>query len=160
MNNHLVKNWNACVGADDEIYILGDFAFGNGRDANYILRQLAGKKYLVKGNHDHLYLEDKDFDLSLFEWVKDFHILRHEHCDFALFHYPILEWPGFYEGAYHLYGHVHNRTPQMLHNLTGKAVNVGVDVQNFAPVSIQDILTQVSLKNPSPDFGTKKPQEA
>ena len=27
---------------------------------------------MIRGNHDERYLKDKDFDISRFEWVKDY----------------------------------------------------------------------------------------
>lgn len=147
MNDVLVRNWNSYVTDRDEIYILGDFMYGgNGRDANYILSRLNGKKYLIRGNHDDSYLKDEDFDHTLFEWVKDFHILHHDKCEYVLFHYPILEWPGFHSGAYHLYGHIHNsvtlRPEKHLTVFGHRAVNVGVDMQCFFPINIQNVTIQ------------------
>jgi calcineurin-like phosphoesterase family protein len=152
MNNVLVRNWNSCVTDRDEVYILGDFLVGgNARDANHTLRRMKGKKYLVRGNHDDTYLEDSEFDLSLFGWVKDFFILRHDNCDYVLCHYPLLEWPGFHDGAYHLYGHIHN-APALRPDerrfgvLKGhRSANAGVDVQDFFPVSIEDVTIQALL---------------
>lgn len=152
MNNVLIRNWNSYVTDRDEVYVLGDFLFGgNAKDANYTLRRMKGKKYLIRGNHDDTYLKDSEFDHSLFEWVKDFFILRHDNCDFVLFHYPILEWPGFYSGACHLYGHIHNAPllrPDEKHfsALKGhRSVNVGVDVHDFFPVNIKDVTIQALL---------------
>lgn len=33
---------------------------------------LKGRLYLIRGNHDERYLRDKDFDVSRFEWVRDY----------------------------------------------------------------------------------------
>ena len=52
MNQALIKNWNDKVGANDEIYILGDFTMKGAELATEILSQLKGKKHLIKGNHD------------------------------------------------------------------------------------------------------------
>jgi len=145
MNSTLIQNWNTYVTDFDEIYILGDFLFrGDGRDANGILARLKGKKYLIRGNHDK-FLDDPNFDSSYFEWVKDYYVLNYEKQKFVLFHYPILEWQGFFRDTIHLYGHVHNsgKDPQQARRLKvlgARAINVGVDVNNFYPVSIKDIL--------------------
>ena len=96
MNDTLIHNWNAYVTDYDEIYILGDFLYkGNGSDANKILRRLAGKKYLIRGNHDK-FLDDPEFDTTLFEWVRSYYELEYQKQKFVLFHYPILEWQGFF----------------------------------------------------------------
>jgi hypothetical protein len=40
--------------------------------------------------------------------MKDYYLLVYQKRKFALFHYPILEWDGFFHDSIHLYGHVHN----------------------------------------------------
>lgn len=150
MNYMLIRNWNSYVSDRDEIYILGDFVFrGNGADANKILNKLNGKKYLIKGNHDK-FLNDTEFDHSLFEWVKDYHVLDYKKTKFVLFHYPILEWAGYFRGSIHLYGHVHTAckdpTQKPRFDVLGdRAINVGVDVNNYFPISIETILKKLEL---------------
>ena len=145
MNNKLIENWNSCVSNDDEIYVLGDFMFkGNGIEGNNILQRLNGIKYLIKGNHDK-YIEDEAFDKDGFVWIKDYYVLNFQKIKIVLFHYPIFEWEGFFGDAIHLYGHVHNCSKnaeqQKRLNLLGKmAINVGVDVNGFSPVSIQTVM--------------------
>lgn len=145
MNHMLIRNWNSYITNNDEIYILGDFIYkGNGKQANALLSRLHGKKYLIKGNHDN-FLNDPNFDITLFEWVKDYYVLDYKKIKFVLFHYPILEWAGYFRNSIHLYGHVHNACKDPLQKarldiLGDKAINVGVDVNNYFPISIEDIL--------------------
>ena len=145
MNRKLTQNWNAYITDKDEVYILGDFIYkSTAEEAAQIIRKLKGKKYLIKGNHD-LFLEDANFNTSVFEWIKDYHILVYKKLKLVLFHYPILEWQGFFGNALHLYGHVHNaqKDPSQAERfaiLGERAVNVGVDVNNFFPVSIESII--------------------
>lgn len=142
MNKQLIKNWNSVVASPkDKIYILGDFLYrGTGEQANAILKQLQGKKFLVKGNHEQ-YLKDKAFDLSLFEWVKDYHTLKYYKRKFVLFHYPILEWDGYFRVAIHLYGHVHDTQTSHFDSISGpRAVNVGADMIGYKPISIDEVM--------------------
>jgi len=111
---------------------------GSALQANEILKKLKGKKYLIKGNHDD-YANKTGFDASAFEWVKDYEVLSYNDARFILFHYPILEWAHYYRKSAHLYGHVHNHTSNILNALDKRAINVGVDVNNFYPISIKDI---------------------
>lgn len=149
MNRILIQNWNSYVTQYDEIYILGDFIFkGDAQQANKLLKTLNGKKYLIRGNHDN-YLNDDNFDKDAFEWIKDYHVLDYKKRKFVLFHYPILEWAGFFRDSIHLYGHVHNsvKDPEQKKRLDilGKhALNVGVDVNNFFPVSIENIIKKIN----------------
>ena len=145
----VVYNWNSYVTDNDDIYILGDFIYkGTGLDANKILGMLKGRKYLIQGNHEK-YLTDIKFNLKLFEWIKDYHVLRLEGgLKIILFHFPILSWDGFNHGSIHLYGHVHNcrKNPEQRKRLSllGKrAINVGVDENKYFPLSIEKIMKMV-----------------
>lgn len=122
MHDYMILQWNAHVKKKDEVYILGDFSLGSGEETNEILRQLSGKLYLIKGNHDR-YLKDKAFDLGRFEWVKPYAEIRDGGKKLILSHYPILCYNGQYhlnrDGKarnYMLYGHVHNSFDEMLMN--------------------------------------------
>lgn len=148
MNQTLIRNWNSYVSNHDEIYILGDFSFATDGRVNQTLKNLNGKKYLIKGNHDK-YLKSDDFDTSLFEWIKDYYVLNYKKVKFILFHYPILEWDGYFKDNIHLYGHVHNSNKDNEQNarlkvLGKRAYNVGVDVNNFFPISIEKIIEIVN----------------
>ncbi|MFD1421261.1 metallophosphoesterase [Lactiplantibacillus songbeiensis] len=148
MNQQLIKNWNQVVQSPkDEVYILGDFVYhGTGEQANQILRQLRGRKYLIKGNHE-AYLNDENFDQSLFEWIKDYHELNYHKRKFVLFHYPILEWNGYYHQAIQLYGHVHDTRTDYFNGLLGpNAVNVGADMINYRPISIDEVIDLVNTR--------------
>jgi calcineurin-like phosphoesterase family protein len=139
MDNVLIRNWNRTVAPNDDIYILGDFSWKSPERAhNYVLR-LSGHKFFIRGNHDK-FLANYSCYSSDFEWVKDYHVLRCDGRMFVLFHYPIAEWDGFYRDAIHLYGHVHN-SPQsaMRIDSTALSFNVGVDTNEFTPVSIAEI---------------------
>ena len=108
MNQKIINNWNTLISDKDEIYILGDFIHkGNGMDAENLIKNLNGKKYLIEGNHDN-FLDDMNFNKSNFEWVKNYHVLNYQKIKLVLFHYPIFEWEGYFGDTIHLYGHVHN----------------------------------------------------
>ena len=146
MNKAMVERWNRYISANDEVYILGDFMYkGTGQQANVILSKLNGKKYLIKGNHEK-YLEAPEFNLKAFEWIKDYFVLHHDGIEFVLFHFPMLSWHKSHRGSIHLYGHVHNsgekdpKFGEKLKILGPKAINVGVDVNDFYPVSIKQII--------------------
>lgn len=141
MNSALIENWNNLVKDDDDIYILGDFAFKGASFVVELLEKLKGKKYLVKGNHDKFVMQE-EFDQSQFVWIKDYFELKYEDKYFILFHFPILEWNGMYRNSYHLHGHQHNYYDyNILQKRTNrKLYDVGVDANNYAPVSIEYIL--------------------
>ena len=146
MNREMIERWNSYVTDRDEIYVLGDFLYkGTAKEANEILSRLKGRKYLLRGNHEK-YLNDPMFRQAAFAWVRDYHVLDYEGIEIILFHFPILQWHKSHRGSVHLYGHVHNsgtRHPELgekLEMLGKKAINVGVDVNDFYPVSIKQII--------------------
>ena len=143
MNATLIDNWNSVVTEEDEVYILGDLSFkGNVSRINIILRQLLGKKYLIRGNHDK-YLDAYQFDKSNYVWVKDYYELDYNNAKLILFHYPIYEWAHFYRKSAHLYGHNHRPKKPPFEEWGQRSFNVGVDLNEFKPVSIEKIYSKI-----------------
>ena len=162
MNSVMIDKWNSYVTDQDEIYVLGDFLYkASAREANEILSRLKGRKYLIKGNHER-YLEDPHFNVNAFKWIKDYYILKGEkRIDIVLFHFPMLSWYKSHYGSIHLYGHVHNnetKNPEFgekLQSLGPRAINVGVDVNDFYPVSIKSIMDRVENNKNNAQKGEK-----
>ena len=143
MDEHLIQKWNAKVKKGDEVYIVGDFGFVKGKRANDILRRLNGRKYLIKGNHDNYFLNDKEFDKSNFVWVKDYASIKDGDTAICMFHYPIAVWDRQHHGALHFYGHVHSNKDghhPLLFELGDNAFNVGCDVYNYEPMSLDELI--------------------
>ena len=121
MNEYIIEQWNKKVRKNDEVVILGDLSYGNGIQTNEILNRLKGKLFLIRGNHDKLYLEDKNFDSSRFGWIRDYAELNDDRKKVILCHYPICCYNGQYRTdergnskTYMLYGHIHNSREQTL----------------------------------------------
>lgn len=137
MDRILLQNYNSVVRQNDTVYILGDICHHMKiEDADNLIRKLNGKKYLIVGNHD------KKYDPRLFEDIKDFMKISVEGRNFALMHYPMLSWPKKSSGGYQLHGHIHAR---MEYNEKNRAegirrYDVGVDANNFFPVSVKQII--------------------
>ena len=146
MDNEMINNWNKTVDKSDSVYILGDFCFADKNYAINILNKLNGQKFLIKGNHDSI-IKDKEV-ASKFGWIKDYYVLKNDKLKFVLFHYPIQVWDCKHHCSIHLYGHVHSNKDNhhpLLENLEN-AYNVGVDVNNFAPIEINEILEKLNYK--------------
>jgi len=152
MNEVLIKNWNAVVRPEDQIFHLGDFAFCPPDKAANIARRLNGKKYLIKGNHDRQ--KTVQAILPFFEWAKDTHLLtvqdkasQYGNQQIWLSHYCHLVWPQQGYGTFHLFAHSHGKgnIPFGL-----KAMDVGVDCWDFYPVGYDTIKLCMA------QLGTKK----
>ena len=102
MFDTLLNNWNSRITKNDEVYVLGDFAWKNDDGLDF-LNKANGKKFLIKGNHDKL---NKDME-NKFIWVKEYAVIKDNGNHIVLFHYPIAHWQNADYGNIHLYGHIH-----------------------------------------------------
>jgi calcineurin-like phosphoesterase family protein len=156
MNDLLIQRWNERVKDQDEVYFLGDFAFCGTTKALDILEQLKGKKYAIRGNHDHT-LFKKDPIKDHFVWIRDYYNLRVQdvrqsdeeetdisyHQPIILCHFPILSWDGMARGAWHLHGHCHGSLP----STRAMRLDVGVDTNNLSPYSYEEIKKIMTLRS-------------
>lgn len=140
MDNTLISNWNSTVTDEDDIYILGDITLK--RDVEYILpilKKLKGRKYLIKGNHDHFIKHE--ILAEEFVWIKDYYELKYNKRKFVLCHYPFEEWNNSYRGSYHLHGHQHNPTTYNISQSKPKRkYDVGCDANDYKPVLLDNII--------------------
>lgn len=148
MNEALIKNWNSIVQPEDQLFHLGDFAFCPPDKAANVARRLHGKKHLILGNHDRK--KTLDAIEPFFEWVKDTHLLtvqdknnQYGNQQIWLSHYAHLCWPEMSYGSYHLFGHSHGKCCVPF---TAKAMDVGVDSNNFYPVSYEQVKLYMSQR--------------
>lgn len=147
MDSDIISRWNSKVTSQDVVYHCGDFSFGDEERVGEILDQLKfAHLYLLKGNHEKPFCNyirnnnPKRVTLcsSYMEIYDDKRNL------FVLCHYPILEWNQCHRGSYHCYGHVHNKYMHEIVNY--RAVDVGVDAQNYYPVSTDEIIKQCEYR--------------
>lgn len=138
MDQTILRNLEACVGWDDDLYIVGDFSFGGESSRSYVqncFNRIPGKKHLIIGNHD------TKATLSL-GWtsVQIIAEIKDGEQSLVLCHYPMITFNGARRGALQIFGHVHG-------NWQGSrnAVNVGVDVWNFLPVRVGDIQRRAKM---------------
>lgn len=144
-DNEMINRWNKTVAPDDLVLILGDFSFRKSKDTETLLKELNGDKVLIKGNHD-IFLEDKDFDKSLFKAIYDYKETKYKGQEIALMHYPIQEFKHMdreISPAVLLFGHIHSGRVM----IPKHSFNVGVDVNNYAPVNIKDAIKQALENN-------------
>lgn len=142
MNMTLIYNWNSRVKKDDMVIHVGDFCFKNsstGKDgeglvfkADHYYNQLNGNIVFIKGNHDkHNFLNTKIENL-VFGYGNEKYFVTHRPEDISEIY------------GVNLVGHVHEKW-KIQKTLCGNFIyNVGVDVQKFQPVSMQEILGDLS----------------
>ena len=134
MDETLIGNINEMVGPDDTLWILGDFAWKEPK--KYLTYIYCKHIHILQGNHDHpnqlskavFGLMGKGVDIILEPSIVDMKIDLQR---ITLCHYPMLSWRASHYGTWHLFGHVHGN----LKHPSPHAIDVGVDVNEFTPVS-------------------------
>ena len=146
-DEELIKRWNDIVPKDGIVFHLGDVAFGHNKRVHEILEQLNGTIHLVIGNHDWKNIIEQQAwrFLSMNQQLK----LKINNKNIILNHYPLLCFAGAWKGlnaTWQLFGHVHSGPysdigidHQRLVNLFTTQYDVGVDNNDFRPVSFKDV---------------------
>ncbi|HEY9713421.1 MAG TPA: metallophosphoesterase family protein [Chroococcales cyanobacterium] len=146
----MIANWNEVVERDDEVYFLGDFSLDFKR-MKQVVPLLRGRIHLIAGNHDLCHPCHHNGSAYLARYVDagfvdicESTFLPIEGEQVMLSHLPYYDiddedsrYPEFKpndDGNWLLHGHVHQRW-----KIKGRQINVGVDVWDYYPVSIQEI---------------------
>lgn len=142
-------NWNLCVGSDDPVLHLGDLCFMQGW-----LEGLNGRKFLLKGNHDHekpSWYREQGFEMLEGAEHTPYTsrkrgTIRYKHGFYwdapdgrrVLFsHFPdetVLNWD------VNIHGHIHNNPYSEDLDTSRNYVNVSVEVINYTPVRLEELL--------------------
>lgn len=151
MNEALIDNWNGTVGADDEVYVLGDMCLGRIAETLPLVGLLNGRKTLVPGNHDRCWKGHKkgwekweekyvDAGFLLIDHGPTFLTFDPDCPEVQLHHFPYhgdshgedryADSRPVDHGGWLLHGHVHDAW-----QVKDRQINVGVDVHNYRPVN-------------------------
>ena len=143
MNEVLIENWNRVISPGDTVFHLGDFCLGGSLEWTNVLDRLNGKMHLILGNHDMKNI--RQGYINRFEnVVMQMHIEIGKRCIY-LNHYPFLCFGGSYRDVWQLFGHVHTSPHNTgldaprLKALFPTQYDVGVDNNNFTPVSFEQV---------------------
>jgi len=131
MNNELIKLHNSIVSPKDTVYHLGDFAMLRKDQISKIgpiLNKLNGTHHLILGNHD----EGKPFTYVNMGFASVHTALYVE--EFLCIHDPAMA-VAVNDNQKVLCGHIH----QLCKWITPNILNVGVDIWEYVPISIDYI---------------------
>jgi calcineurin-like phosphoesterase family protein len=132
MNQVLIGNINDIVKSEDTLYHLGDVAFGTDKWIEFINSLYCKNIHLVFGNHDYRF-KSKMKHSGLFKSIDKQVLFIYKSKDFIFTHHPPTEK---IENVWNCFGHIHSNG-----NINRKYhVDVGVDANNFKPISIDEII--------------------
>ncbi|QNL29392.1 calcineurin-like phosphoesterase [Enterococcus phage iF6] len=129
----MIERWNDVVDEEDTVYHLGDF--GNFE----VAKQLKGKIHLLFGNYERdgkggfITPEQENY----FEFVRKGTAVTLVDQRLVLVHEPShmsYSEDKIKDGYFGLFGHIHEKQ-----KVKRNALNVGVDVHNFTPVSLETV---------------------
>lgn len=143
MDKTLIENWNQRVKKDDVVFHLGDFCFRNTTNrgegeihkAQYYLNKLNGKIIQIEGNHDRNNTTKTCIQEMRIKLGGKRIILTHRPENIGDVGYDL-----------HFVGHIHTLWKYQTVYYEKKMVNVGVDVWEFKPITIEDILRYLARK--------------
>lgn len=159
MEEALIANWNVCVGKNDIVYHLGDFAFMGASKWHEIADDLNGRIVIVRGNHD-LGNRATLSNIGLYNTkiidVADIVSIEVGQRKVIMSHYPYALpgmdnrnrelWPAN-NGLWLLHGHIHKHGHGLVDvprvNKEMKMINVGCMNWDYFPVSEAQILDTI-----------------
>lgn len=105
MDQTIIDSINTTVDKNDSLVILGDFCMSRNKDViqSYRNRIVCRNVYLVLGNHD-----DRSACSDLFTACYENYLFKIDGQYIFASHYPCRSWNKAGQGAWMLYGHVHN----------------------------------------------------
>jgi calcineurin-like phosphoesterase family protein len=169
MNEDMIIKHNMIVRPEDTVYRLGDYSLAF-RSVELYAPRLMGIKKLVPGNHDlcHSYHKRSRTDENRKKWIQKyqdygFEVLPEQFVldipgvgTFNLCHHPYagpyeleggndkyMNWRPKDDGRILLCGHVHEKWRTRRSPNGTLMINVGVDVWDFKPVSLDEIVALI-----------------
>lgn len=150
MNNTIIKNHNAVVAPEDNIYVLGDLMLGDNEKAREYIEQLNGKIHVIRGNHctdkrwNKIYPTISNIE-EMCGWAHGIHYRKY---NFYLSHFPTLtgnlEAESLHQCTLNLFGHTHSK--DMFYEDRPYMFNVALDAHNCYPVLLDDIIEHMKNK--------------
>ena len=147
MNEEIIKRHNAVVkDPRDKVIHVGDFTLE--KNARPYIARLNGLHFFIRGSHDRWLTDANDI------WRTKIGEQTLVAC-----HYAMRVWPLSHYGSWSVYGHSRGKLPAEIecphcHKKipTGKQYDVGVDNNNFAPVSLEQLKVVMAALPDNPNL--------
>lgn len=161
MESTIITNWNSVVDYGDTVLFGGDLAMADSSEAIRYSEKLNGNLVLLSGNHDEISKDEATFPVLESEYFT--YEFDNKTYEFFYSHWPAgyssktdrndsreqpkySEPPDWFDG-WNLHGHTHNNDLSNfpLINPENKTINVGSELLDYTPISIENIIKIIKL---------------
>lgn len=133
MDDVIINNLKSKIKSEDTLYFLGDLTFNKQMAQEFFEQFSYIHIHFIIGNHDHSkVIKITQTYCESVSYLKDVQI---HHQAITLCHYAMRVWNKSHFNAWQLYGHSHGGISPV-----GKQYDVGVDNNNFFPISFDDLI--------------------
>jgi calcineurin-like phosphoesterase family protein len=144
----IIANWNAVVGPEDDVYVLGDLMLGDNQYGLECLRRLNGHLHIIFGNHDtptRLKLYAELPNVTIEGWATMVHYRKYH---FYMSHFPTntanLEAESLHQCTLNIAGHTHSKNE--FREDVPMYFNAAADANNNTPVLLDDVIEKMKEK--------------
>jgi calcineurin-like phosphoesterase family protein len=142
MSNELISRWNDTVENNDSIvYNLGDVSFGRTDACLRFLKNIKGKIYLAKGNHDKRVVLSKRYLRERFEDIQDIYRIETDKYIITMCHYQFSTIEKTDKIIINLHGHSHSKN--FIYEHGQFRIDVGVDAFDYRPVKLTKLIEMI-----------------
>jgi len=144
MNDTLIMNWNSKVKENDTVYVLGDMIWQE--PVEQILIRLSGQIiYVPSMEYSHEFILKKY--PQRFEKIEPLLTIKQNNVYITFCHYCMRTWPKSHYNSWHCYAHSHGKLDSV-----GKSWDVGVDNNNFFPLSFDELAKIMENRPDNPGY--------
>jgi calcineurin-like phosphoesterase family protein len=137
MDAELIARHNQAVSDGDTVIHAGDFTLMGKTEAEEIISHLNGRHVFLRGSHD--YWLEKDAPAIWENKIDGQHVV--------VCHYAMRVWARSHYNSWQLFGHSHGQLEPV-----GKQWDIGVDNNDFRPLSLDKIRDIMASRPDNPNF--------
>ena len=152
MNKEMIARWNDSVTVEDTVYSVGDFCLGDYDQWQRYRNRLNGKILFIPSDHDRKWVRgtvDSWGELPPYILPPLYELRIDKHTTITLCHWMMRSWPRSHYNTWHIHGHHHRRTHL---EFPGKVLNVCVDLHDFYPWSLDEVIAYMTKQPNNEDF--------
>lgn len=155
MDKIIIDNMINATKKGDNMFFLGDLSFDKNNIFG-ILKRFKNKGvnfHWIIGNHDEKYKPMGFSNLCTF--IGDKKTIKREGCKIFMSHMPHMTWDSSHYNSWHLYGHIHDFSPELNElnrRMDGKSLNVNCEFNDYKPFSFDDIVKIMGEKPDNFDY--------